>query len=63
MNVRAGAITTVEFPVIVVQEPTGYLLPPWEMDGTPRAKRDELGVDLCPGEQQLIYCLPKRGLD
>jgi hypothetical protein len=27
---RAGAITTVEFPVIVVQESTGYLLPPWE---------------------------------
>jgi hypothetical protein len=23
----------------------------------------ELGVDLCPGEQQLIYCLPKEGID
>jgi hypothetical protein len=24
---------------------------------------NELGVDLCPGEQKLIYCLPKEGLD
>jgi hypothetical protein len=39
-----------------------FLLPPWEMDGIPRAK-DELGVDLCPEEQKLIYCLPKEGLD
>jgi hypothetical protein len=30
------------------------------MDGTPRAKReDEMGADLCPREQQLIYCLSK----
>jgi hypothetical protein len=26
-------------------------------------ERDELGVDLCPEKQQLIYCLPKEGLD
>jgi hypothetical protein len=45
------------------REPQEFLLPLWEMDGTPRAKSDELGVDLCPGEQQLIYCLPKEGLD
>jgi hypothetical protein len=31
------------------------LLPPEEIGGTPRAKSErELGVDLCPGEQQLI---------
>jgi hypothetical protein len=53
---RAGDTTTVEFPVIVVQEPTEIhshtdrgrsmvLQEPREI---------ELGVDLCPGEQQLI---------
>jgi hypothetical protein len=35
------------------------LLPPEQVVGTPRAKSDEMGVDLCPGELQLIYCLSK----
>jgi hypothetical protein len=64
MNVRAGAITTVgnyfrcagnhrNFhshtvgDQMVLQEP----------------REIELGVDLCPGELQLIYCLSKEGLD
>jgi hypothetical protein len=37
-------------------------IPPWEIDGTPRAKKNVLGVDQCPGKQEVDLCLPRGGI-
>jgi hypothetical protein len=49
--------------VSVVQGTTGISTPAVGGGWYSKSQERELGVDLCPGEQQLIYCLPKEGLD